>query len=78
MSLASKTVLLINLASVQDLQEILQANSCKVLARSCKIVATSLAICMIFEQAYKIFLKDVSDFIASQPARFLQEPYVWV
>ena len=41
-------------------------------------MATSLAICKIFEQVYKILLQDVSDFDASQPASFLQEPYVWV
>ena len=40
-------------------------------------MATSLAICKIFEQVYKILLQDVSDFDASQPASFLQEPYVW-
>ena len=39
-------------------------------------MATSLAICKIFEQVYKILLQDVSDFDASQPASFLQEPYV--
>ena len=40
-------------------------------------MATSLAICKIFEQVYKILLQDVPDFDASQPASFLQEPYVW-
>ena len=60
-----------NLARV-DLQDY-----CKIIARSCKIVATSLAICKIFEQVYKTLLQDVSDFDASQPASFLQEPYVW-
>ena len=53
------------------------SKTCKIIARSCKIVATSLAICKIFEQVYKILLQDVSDFDASQPASFLQEPYVW-
>ena len=42
-----------------------------------RFVATSLAVCKIFEQVYKILLQDVSDFDASQPASFLQEPYVW-
>ena len=41
-------------------------------------MATSLAICKIFEQVYKILLQDVSDFDASQPASFLQEPYVYI
>ena len=54
------------------------SKTCKIIARSCKIIATSLAICKIFEQVYKILLQDVSDFDASQPASFLQEPYVWV
>ena len=53
------------------------SKTCKIIARSCKIVATSLAICKIFEQVYKILLQEVSDSDASQPASFLQEPYVW-
>ena len=48
-----------------------------ILARSCKIVATSLAVCKILEAIYKIFLQDVSEFVASLPAMFLQEVYVW-
>ncbi len=77
MILACKTVYYSCLAWLQDFQEIMQVSACKILARSCMIVATSLAICKIFEQAYKIFWQDVSDFAASQPASFLQEPYVW-